>query len=71
MKIFRKAAYCPTGKKNSCKYWACEEVGHYENECKNRKNNKLIDTLGNSDYFEHIEEETLRPALKNNQGLLR
>ena len=43
-RFFRKAAYCPVGK-NNCKCWACGEVGYYANEYKNRKNNKLIETL--------------------------
>ena len=50
-RFFRKAAYWPIGK-NNCECWACEEVGYYANECKNKKNNKLIETLGSLDYFE-------------------
>ena len=40
-RLSRKIAYCPAVK-NNCKYWACREVGHYANECKNKKNNKLL-----------------------------
>jgi len=43
-KFFRKVAYCLIGK-NNCKCWAYGEVGYYANECKNKKNNKLIETL--------------------------
>ena len=39
--------------------WSCGEVGYYANECKNRKNNKLIETLRSLDYFEISEEEAL------------
>jgi len=53
-----------------CKCWACGEVGHYANECKNRKNNKLIETLGSLDYFEINEEEALDLALNNNKGFV-
>ena len=68
--FFRKAAYCPVGK-NNCKCWACGEVEHYTNECKNKKNSKLIETLGSLDYFEISEEEALDLALNNNKELLR
>ena len=34
--FFRKVVYRPTEKK-SYKCWACKEVGHYGNKCKNRK----------------------------------
>ena len=47
-RFFRKATYCPIGK-NNCKYWACEKVGHYANKCKNKRNNKLIETLDSLD----------------------
>ena len=40
-RFFRKATYYTAGK-NNCKCWACGEAGHYANECKNKKNNKLI-----------------------------
>jgi len=56
--------------KNNCKCWACGEVGHYANECKNRKNNKLIETLGSLDYVEHSEDEALELSLSNNKGIL-
>jgi len=49
-RFFRKVADCPTGK-NNYKCSACGEVGHYVSECKNKKNNKLIETLGSLDYF--------------------
>ena len=65
-RFFRKAAYCPAGK-NNCKCWACGEVGHYANECKNKKNNKLIETLGSLDYVEFSEDEALNLALGNNK----
>ena len=68
-KFFRKAAYCPVGK-NNCKCWACGEVRHYTNECKKRKNNKLIETLGSLDSFEISEEEALDLALNNNKGIV-
>jgi len=67
--FFRKAAYCPVGK-NNCKSCALGEVSHYANECKNRKNNKLIKTLASLNYFEHSEEEALDLALKNSKGLV-
>jgi len=44
--FFRKVAYYPI-QKNNCKFWACREIRHYVNECKHRKNNKLIETLSN------------------------
>ena len=68
-RFFRKAAYCPAGK-NNCKCWACGEVGHYANECKNRKNNKLIETLGSLDYVELSEDGALDLALSNNKGIV-
>ena len=68
-RFFRKAAYCPTGK-NNCKCWACEEVRHYANECKNRKNNKLIKTFGSLYYFELNKEEAWDLALKNNKDIV-
>ena len=68
-RFFRKAAYCPAGK-NNCKCWACGETGHYANECKNKKNNKLIETLGSLDYVELNEEEALDLALSNNKGIV-
>ena len=49
---------------------ACGEIGHYANECKNRKNNKLIETLGIIDYFELSKEEALDLALSNNKGIV-
>jgi len=58
-------------KKNNYKCWACGEVGHYANECKNKKNNKLIETLGSLDYFEISEEEALHLALNNNKGIVK
>ena len=45
-------------------------VGRYANECKNKKNNKLIETLGSSEYFEINEEEALDLALNNNKGIV-
>ena len=67
--FFRKAAYCPISK-NNCKCWACREVGHYINECKNRKHNELIETLSGLNYFKLSEEETLDIALKNNKKIV-
>jgi len=61
-----EAAYCPAGKKN-CKCWACREVGHYADECKNTKNNKLIETLSSLDYVELSEDEALDQTLSNNK----
>ena len=52
------AAYCPL-RKNNCKCWACREVGHCGNECRNRKNNKLIEILESPDYFELSEDKAL------------
>ena len=46
------------------------EVGHYANECKNKKNNKLIETLGRLDYVELSEDEALDLALGNNKGIV-
>ena len=59
-----------SSRKNNCKCWACGEVGHYANECKNTKNNKLIETLGSLDYFEISEEEALDLALNNHKGIV-
>ena len=56
--------------KNNCECWAWGEVGHYANECKNRKNNKLIETLGSLDYVELSENEALNLALSNNKGIV-
>jgi len=66
-RFFRKLAYCPTGK-NNCKCSAFGEVGYYANECKNRKNNKLIETLGSLDYVEFSEDEALDLAPNNNRN---
>ena len=49
--FFKKAAHCPTGK-NNCKCWTYGAVEHYANERKNKKNNKLIETLGSLDHLE-------------------
>jgi len=68
-RFFKKAVYCLAGK-NNCKCWAYGEVLHYVNECKSRKNNKLIETLGSLDYFEISEEEALDLALNNNKGIV-
>ena len=59
-------AYCLAGKNN----WACEKVGHYGNECKNMKSNKLIETLGNLDYVDLSKDEALDLALNNNKGIV-
>ena len=67
--FFRKVAYCAVGK-NNCKCWACKEVGHYANECENRKNNKLIETLKSLHYVELSEDEALDLALSNNNGIV-
>ena len=56
--------------KNNYKSWACWEVGHYANECKNRKNNKLIETLGSLDYVELSEDEALDLDLGSNKGIV-
>ena len=68
-RFFRKATYCPAGNIN-CKCLACGEVGHYANECKNRKNNKLIETLRSLYYVELSEDEALDLALNNNKGIV-
>ena len=68
-RFFRKVAYCRTGK-NNCKCCACGEVGHHANKCKNRRNNKLIETLDNIDYIELSEDEALDLALSNNKGIV-
>ena len=68
-RFFRKAAYCLAGK-NNYKCWTCGKVGHYANECKNKKNNKLIETLGSLDCFEISEKEALDLALNNNKGIV-
>ena len=60
----------PDRKKNKCKCWACGAVGHYANECKNKRNNKLIETLGSLDYVELGEDEALDQALDNNKGIV-
>ena len=67
--FFRKAAYCLAGK-NNCKCQACGEIGHYANECKNRENNKLIETLESLDYVEFSENEALDLSLNNNKGIV-
>jgi len=60
--------------KNNCKCWVSREIGHYANECKNectnRKNKKLIETLGSLDYFELSEEEALDVSMKNNKEII-
>ena len=43
---------------------------HYANECKNRKNNKLIETLGSLQYFYFSEEKAIDITLKNNKGIV-
>ena len=40
------------------------------NECKNKKDNKLIETLGSLDYFEISKDEALDLALHNNKGIV-
>ena len=56
--------------KDSCKCWACGEVGHSTNKRKNRKNNKLIETLGRLDHFELSDEEAVDLTLKN-KGIVK
>ena len=56
--------------KNNCKCWACGKVWHFPNECKNRKNNKLIETLGSLDYIKLSEDEALDLAVSNNKGIV-
>jgi len=68
-KFFGKATYCLV-EKNNCKCWACGKVGYCANECKNKKNNMLIETLGSLDYFEISEEEALDLTLNNNKGIV-
>ena len=68
-RFFRKASYCPE-KKKSCKCWVCGEMGHYANECKNRKNNKLAEALGSLDYVEISEDEVVELAINNNKGIV-
>jgi len=48
----------------------CGEVGHYANECKNRKNDKLIETLRSLNYVGLSEDESLDLALNNNKGII-
>ena len=69
MKFFRKNAYYPVGK-NNCKCWTYREVDHYANKCKNRNNNKLIETLDGLNCFEFSKEKTLHLCLKNNKGIV-
>ena len=47
------------------------EVGYYTNECKNRKNNKFIETSGNLDYVELSEDKALDLSLNNNIGIVK
>ena len=47
-----------------------EKQGITANECKNKKNNKLIETLGSLDYVELSEDETLDLTLGNNKGIV-
>jgi len=56
--------------KNNYECWAFREGEHYANECKNKKNNKLIETLGSLDYVEISKEEALDLALNNNNGIV-
>ena len=58
-------------KKTNYECWTYREVGHYTNECKNRKNSKLIETLSSLDYCEFIEEQGLALALKINKGIFK
>ena len=41
------------------------DVDYYANECKSKKNNKLIETLGSLDDFEFSKTEALDLALEN------
>ena len=56
--------------KNNCKYYACGDVGNYANNCKNKKNNKLTETLDSLAYFEFSEEEAVDLTLKNNNRIV-
>ena len=40
-------------------------------ECKNMKNNKLIEILGGLGYIQLSEEEALSLALNNNKGIVK
>ena len=64
--FFNQDAYC-SARKNSCKCWACEEVGHYGNECQYRNYYKLSEALGTLHYSELSEEGVLDLALKKNK----
>jgi len=68
-RFFKKVAYCSAGK-NNCKCWAHGEVGHNVDEYKNRKNNKLIETLESLDYVELSEAEALDLASSNNKVIV-
>ena len=46
------------------------EVGHYANECKNRKNNKLTKTSESLDYIELSKDQALDLALSKNKGIV-
>ena len=54
--FFIKDAYC-SARKNSCKCWPCEEVGHYANECQYMNNQNLNEALGTLHYSELSEQE--------------
>ena len=57
-------------RKSNYNSWSCKEVGHYANKCKNRKNNKLIETLGSLDYVELSEDKALELARGSNKGII-
>jgi len=67
--FFRKIAHF-YARKTSCKSWQRGTIGHYPNELKRRKNNKLIENLGSSYYFKLSEEEALDLVLKDNKGIV-
>ena len=46
------------------------DTGYYANECKNRKNNKFIETLGSLNYVKLSDEEAQDLVLKNNKGIV-
>ena len=57
-------------KKNTCKCYVNEEIGHFTNQCRNKNNNKIIEALGSLDYVELDEEEALELTLENNKGII-
>jgi len=70
MKIFLQKQLIILQEKTTANTRHEEKLGHYANECKNRKHNKLIETLDSLDYIELGEEEALDLTLNNTKGIV-